>query len=393
MSIQAPPLYPDELVTSGLIRTCRRYGLSVKCLRRQVLDTPFFQARLLGVSAIPQLAHFFGLPTDSVVWQHTSIPYCIAYLEPAAFERALRYVQSSVGAGLGALAQNSTGGQGVWRFCAACVSDDLRQFGESYWRRMHNLPGVVICPAHRTYLRGTNTPIRISARLPLDLPSDHGTKSARVLGVGNPSQALVEVARRSYEALQSTPLDRPGLISPAEYKSIAYQAGLLPEGSQVSATRLNFLLTQLFGRTYLRRWGVALVSAYGGWPVLMLRDGTRVPFVPLKHILLGIALRSPQADCAALLKHRSSGPSARESKSLDEATSQAVTLAVRRLQEAGASCVTTQQLLREAGCWQTYRHRGADLPRLRAVVLKFRTSKMSIKPLAPGKQLYRTRPE
>lgn len=393
MSIPSPPLYPDELVTSGLIRCCRRYGLSVKCLRQQVLDAPFFQARLLSVSAIPQLARFFRLPLESLVWRHTSIPYCTAYLEPAAFERALRYVRSAAGTGLGAFVQNATTGRGVWRFCAGCVSDDLHQFGESYWRRMHNLPGVVICPVHGTYLRGTDTPIRMSSGVPLHLPSDHGAKSARVLGVGKPSAALAEIARISNAVLQSTPLDRPGLISPADYRSFAYQAGLLPVGSQVSSHRLNLLLRQLFGRTYLDRWDVSPDSKQGGWPILMLRDGTGVPFVPFKHILLGIALCSRHGERAALLEHRSSGPSARESKSLDEATSQAVALTVRRMQVAGASCVTTQQLLREAGCWQTYRHRGADLPRLRTVVLKFRTSHLSIKPLGPGKQLYRTRPE
>lgn len=38
------------------------------------------------------------------------------------------------------------------RFCPACVSEDLRSWGEPYWHRLHQVPGVEICPLHNVYL-------------------------------------------------------------------------------------------------------------------------------------------------------------------------------------------------------------------------------------------------
>ena len=35
------------------------------------------------------------------------------------------------------------------RFCKSCVNDDYASLGETYWHRLHQLPGVLICHKHR----------------------------------------------------------------------------------------------------------------------------------------------------------------------------------------------------------------------------------------------------
>src|SRR5258708_36250857 len=41
------------------------------------------------------------------------------------------------------------------RFCPACVRKDRATFGETYWHRMHHLPGIDVCPQHRMFLENT----------------------------------------------------------------------------------------------------------------------------------------------------------------------------------------------------------------------------------------------
>src|SRR3546814_18116907 len=34
------------------------------------------------------------------------------------------------------------------RYCQACVADDRLAFGDAYWHREHQLPGVIVCNSH-----------------------------------------------------------------------------------------------------------------------------------------------------------------------------------------------------------------------------------------------------
>jgi hypothetical protein len=38
------------------------------------------------------------------------------------------------------------------RFCPLCVADDAKRFRETYWHRLHQLPGVEVCPVHAVFL-------------------------------------------------------------------------------------------------------------------------------------------------------------------------------------------------------------------------------------------------
>jgi len=38
------------------------------------------------------------------------------------------------------------------RFCPECLHENLNQYGESYWSRLHNIPGICVCLLHNSYL-------------------------------------------------------------------------------------------------------------------------------------------------------------------------------------------------------------------------------------------------
>jgi hypothetical protein len=41
------------------------------------------------------------------------------------------------------------------RFCPMCLSDDRKQYNETYWHRLHQLSGVLVCPAHNCFLENS----------------------------------------------------------------------------------------------------------------------------------------------------------------------------------------------------------------------------------------------
>lgn len=390
MTLQGPRLYPDELVSSGLIRCCRRYGLTTKPLRSVVLGVPYWQARFLCFNSLPSLARVFRVPEKVILWEHTTFPYVSAFLEAVTYSKALECVaREATGSRLGAISQNATVGGGLRRYCPECSAADRARYGESYWHRAHNLPGVEVCPTHGRYLRASDIPLDLAFRLGLDLPSEGKSGLA---GRGNPPQQLVRLAQASANALLSRPGSRPGPTSAEHYRTIAHEHGWLQEGSQVSGLNLNRLLAQTFGDVFLDRWGVKPERKESSWPSLMLRDRCGVPFVPLKHMLLDIALRSPRNESSLQLNHQPSGPSARRASELDALASRSARAVLKALLASGETGVSTESFLRRAGCFRAYQERFRELPRLRAAVLKFRAGPASVKRLSPGRKLYRSLP-
>lgn len=47
----------------------------------------------------------------------------------------------------------------LW-YCPACVTEDFRAYGETYWRRLHQMPGVSYCPVHRIRLCESGLPVK-----------------------------------------------------------------------------------------------------------------------------------------------------------------------------------------------------------------------------------------
>jgi hypothetical protein len=45
----------------------------------------------------------------------------------------------------------------LWlRYCPVCVNYDKENFGETYWHRLHQVPGVKVCPLHHVFLEDSS---------------------------------------------------------------------------------------------------------------------------------------------------------------------------------------------------------------------------------------------
>lgn len=149
-------LYPDELLYSRVARDRHVIGVySPKRLLRVIAGntsmsaTPDIQGQAKRLFTGAAIA---GSQTvRSIVWNTTLLPYYCAYTDPGyrrqRLSDAIRPSHSHLHTRLGICATR-VGKPSVLRTCGACIQSDLEDYGVTYWRRSHQLPGVLVCPVH-----------------------------------------------------------------------------------------------------------------------------------------------------------------------------------------------------------------------------------------------------
>ena len=138
----------DEFAPGYLGRVLQINGLNRKdrvgaiAFLRSAVEMPL----ALDLPVVEFMAHFAGVPFDSFLCGHTTLPLRRAIVrDPNALsfricprkERDLGMAGLRPGAYL----------------CECCVEEDIEFHGHSYWRREHQLPGLFWCPKHLRPLR------------------------------------------------------------------------------------------------------------------------------------------------------------------------------------------------------------------------------------------------
>jgi hypothetical protein len=96
------------------------------------------------------------LSADQILDRHTLLPYYAPFRSPEVVEDARRRMLTSVGgvhAKLG-LAQSGMPDARPFRYCPIHPAEDRANplIGRAYWRRLHQTPGVRVCPEHLVFL-------------------------------------------------------------------------------------------------------------------------------------------------------------------------------------------------------------------------------------------------
>lgn len=386
--VQRPCL--DELLSSVLVRTCRHAGLPVGTVMRALTNGRKWQPGFFQAGHVVEFAEVLGMAPMDLLWRHTVFPYATAFFEPAVYAGALQAALSTgaEAVGMGAVTQSVSDLVRLRRYCRVCASVELRRWGESYWHREHNLPGVLVCLAHRRVL--WEAPLRASAGRSWSIELPHEVNGVRVLARTAASLhwrlAELSVAQLHRSVGAQAPRDA------AWYREALVATGLLSEARQVSGERLvawareRFVAAQRGGTATGRNLGFREREAALHWMALMVRPRVRIPFVPLKHVLFeALVVMEPAAGIteaasaqAGVLDHAPPGPSGRDATELDKAYRVAVRRVLRRYRNAGER-VRVHDLLTEAGCWSAYRHARNRFPRVEALMQRLRGSELSVR--------------
>jgi hypothetical protein len=371
-----PKPYPDEVIGSVIARGCFQLGWSTKhfvqrCMAGARSSTSF----LMSWNAI-ELARMTGLDAMELLDNHTMLPYSVAFMSPQEQLR-LRAKALSATAGvdcLAALTKNVSRGVPYRRVCLDCISAEVKNHGETYWHREHQLPGVLICARHRTRLRATAIPLRGHTHLGgWAMPSSVGTREIGSLDTDDAT--ISEIATLSFRALLQTIVPSDRWLS--TYRTAAIQKGYRMPGGDIAGRRLAVDLQRLFGTSLLTQIGCPIGLQFRNpWPALMVREKIGVPFATVKHVILQTFLKLGQ-NCDGKFEYDNPGPKLSNYAHMDR-------LALRKAQgfltgTATPMRHTVTELLKAVGVWHKYRHNRARFPLLNEWLREFKASNRSAK--------------
>ena len=169
-------------------------------------------------SGLDLVIQHLPLPFDNVdklIEEHSICPYFRVFANPRHYSQ----IAASMAAGiahntkiiLGLLASR-IGAADVLRFCPHCAKSDLDVIGVATWYRVHQLPGVLICPYHGVPLTSIDCLVQRLKRQQVFLPEE-GTRWSRKNSIPIIDQRaydrLLFVARLSAQLLlcQRAPLE------------------------------------------------------------------------------------------------------------------------------------------------------------------------------------------
>lgn len=359
--------YVSELVGSMLSRSIRDSGLSVPAFLRALTGRALSSHSFL-VARHPSIASAFGMDVEEFVRNHTATAYSLAFMPPEQKSRlwASAISEEPKHGYMASIASTLTSTTPHLRFCPECVNEDLAVFGESYWRREHQLPAVSMCQHHRHSLLVSGIPMR--TRLPAPPPHQcEGMDSCCRL----PASVQLAISKWSYRSL-TFGLQREQTW-PDWFRERAREVGYeLIQGTN-TGERLSQDLERFFSPGFLEDYGCAVDRQVGlQWPARLLRPCSK-GIEPLKHVLMGVFLESGVAATAVQRKGFVARGPRRDRTLEDESAVRRVADAAERMLQEGRQANLTI-LLRTAGVETLWRHSYPRLPRLQAWVSAFKAT-------------------
>lgn len=172
-----PDPYPDEIFCGILGRYQLRNGYSnYKGTQDELfgskgaISTIYFPSRLYALcERLPK-----GSTLDELrfINNNTMLPLFRPFLPTDRRKKVITAMCSNNGQGIYASLGLPAGGvaesNGRLRYCPDCVNEDIGRYGEPYWHRLHQAPGVLVCPVHKVFLEDQcnvcNEPFRFNGR-------------------------------------------------------------------------------------------------------------------------------------------------------------------------------------------------------------------------------------
>lgn len=157
-------LHPGELLYSGYARYAYRLRYpNLKNVTNELFGTPHIIA---SVPFASHLQYFVAhqsvenrFTTDSLIAEHTLLPFYAPFLPPDRIQQLHMDMCGTNGPGIymriGLMASIVPSPEYL-QYCPECAKEDQTRFGEMYWHRQHQVPGVFICHIHSVWLEQSN---------------------------------------------------------------------------------------------------------------------------------------------------------------------------------------------------------------------------------------------
>lgn len=175
------------------------------------------------------------------------------------------------------------------RFCPLCVEDDRREFSETYWHRIHQLAGIVVCPDHQCFLQ--NSLVRWERQSSSFFHSAEefiNPESPCFINDKNPTHKIfLNLAKNAQWLLNQKELCLESGELRERYYNILLQRGFAYYNGKVRSEKLFKAFIGFFKSEVFDELECSLKSSYGSW-LSKLTDKTYIGtfYHPIRHLLL-----------------------------------------------------------------------------------------------------------
>lgn len=153
-----PTPYHDEILYSVLCRYHLRSGNPSAAATMKELWGTIAPVKSIylprAIDAITQkIPSNIDFTSDKLILEHTMYPYVQFSLSETRakelYEMMCKQTALSFGTDQKAgMSKRKVPSPLYLRYCPSCVTNDISLYGETYWHRIHQLPGIFICPEH-----------------------------------------------------------------------------------------------------------------------------------------------------------------------------------------------------------------------------------------------------
>lgn len=291
-----PDPYPDELLYSA----CARYAQRVNYPNKKKVMTDLFEKR--GLSAIVDFPNRIDMllstiqnhvySADEIINKNTLFPF----YEPFVNVGRANIIRQEMKTGKEnhlqtRLARNVNQiKQPVFlRFCPICVEEDRTEFGETYWHRIHQLAGILICPKHKCFLQNSSvTWDRKSSSF--FHSAEKFIKTKKPIFTNNEDsahQTLLFLAENAKWLLDQQNLSLECREIRERYHNLLLERGYAYYNGQVKNAKLHKEFNVFFSQKLLNDLGCQIKSGGRNWlSRLTEKVLANVLHHPIKHLLL-----------------------------------------------------------------------------------------------------------
>jgi len=292
-----PDPYPDELLYS----VCARFADRVQYRGKSSVIRELFGTRnAVAIVDFPcRLGHLVDiLPSghhytvDRFIDDHTLLPFYSPFCPPQRINQVREDMRGSNGCRIYGRLGILVNRPADWlQFCPICVNNDIQKFGECYWHRVHQLPGVKVCPIHGVFLEESQAHIR-HRQQPWELIAAQNILPSgllpRELSVDSKnSQALLQIAQNAAWLLSQPQLILPSSELRQRYLKRLFELELATYRGYVYARQLLVAFINFYSLDFLDSLDCSIdLNSSHHWLFRLTRFSVNKIQSPLHHLLL-----------------------------------------------------------------------------------------------------------
>ncbi|WP_321835239.1 TnsD family Tn7-like transposition protein [Clostridium butyricum] len=302
-----PQLYEDELLYSAVSRYRRQCGLVNKesisrdfIFKTNKIFQMFFPLRLAKIAeTLPATSK---ITAEYLLYNHTMYPFYTKLL-PEKIKNKIKNdiiskdninIISSLGSG------NIIRQGNYLKYCPQCLKEDIDNLGESYWRREHQVVGILFCSRHKIQLQESNVLCNSINREYIclddikmkDMNTQYTCYKEFNLKYIDLMHELIEINNQSITLMQIKRF----------YRDKLNDKGLTTNSGKIHIKKLAYALNEYYGQEYLKIMQSGIKDYDNNWIMNFFNKDNNKPII--RHLLLLQFLKCSAKDIFEQKKER-----------------------------------------------------------------------------------------